>query len=123
MMKVSVRFLFLILVSLIMPVLAETKSDVEWSKTIEQKTDSIKYEFSLGGKNKFARLIVKAKLESGHLAWKLKDPNGNTRLEGEVTSGNVGSDSGELKPIAGLWILEVDFHDATGNYKINWTAR
>jgi hypothetical protein len=106
-----------------MPVLAEVKSDAELSRTMNQKTDSIKYEFSLDGGNKFARLKIKARLEGGYLSWKLKDPKGNTRLDGEITSGDAGGDSGELKSIAGVWILEIDFREATGNYKINWTAR
>lgn len=121
--RVARRILFIVLATCVLPVWAQNKSDLNWSKTITRQTGSITQEFGLTDKNEFARLVVQAKVESGRIAWRLKDPNGEVRLTGQVTDGNGRGDSGRLEAIAGQWTLDIDMENATGNYKINWTSR
>ena len=102
---------------------AQSKSNIEETDKFSDKTDSLKFEFSMAESSKTASFQVKVKMQSGRVEWKLRDPNGNVRLVGHGTGGTITGKSGNLKPIAGVWTFQLELIDATGAYTINWNSR
>ncbi len=44
-------------------------------------------------------------------------------LTGHGTRGNVEGDTGDLDPIPGTWLFDLELKKATGRYRVNWHAR
>lgn len=95
------------------------------SEQIELKgaSESHEYELNVPKEATSARLRVRAKVRSGQISWRLVDAEGEQRLTGHGTSGNVELDTGELEnPIAGIWRLQVELVKARGHYRIDWRS-
>jgi hypothetical protein len=100
-----------------------SSSTMSKSESFSGKTAVKSYELAMTDSMGVSRLKITAQIESGEVSWRLLDPQGETKLTGHGESGDVSGDSGDLKPIAGTWTLEVELRNATGKYEINWTAR
>lgn len=115
--------LLLALALLVLPIYPQSRSDLEETASFKDKTDSLKFDFRMTESANSARLQVKVKMKSGRVEWKLRDPNGEVRLTGHGTGGNLVGTSGNMKPITGVWTLDLRLMDATGDYRVNWQVR
>ncbi len=114
--------LFAVLSALTLSVYSQSRADQEESYSFQDKTDTAKYTFDVAESMMTARLEVKGKVRSGAVEWYLRDPKGEARLNGHCTGGNITLNTGEMKPLAGVWTLEVVMENATGNYRFTWKA-
>ena len=109
--------------ALVLPLYAQSRGDMEEIASFKEKTDSLKFDFRLTEEATSARLQVKVKMKSGRVEWKLRDPNGNVRLTGHGTGGSLAGTTGDMKSISGVWTLDLQLMDATGDYRVNWRVR
>jgi len=98
--------------------------DVEEVERFKGSSEIVRYELTSPEGAANARQRVRVVLESGSAAWTLVDPGGRAVIQGEGSSGEIETDTGEIeKPLAGTWVLTLTLQDATGHYRVNWTAR
>ena len=98
-------------------------SEVEEIERFRGRSETLRYELTSPDGAETARQRVLAVIEGGSAKWRLVDPEGRTRIEGEG-SGTIQTDTGEIdRPLAGTWILTLDLKSATGHYQVNWTSR
>ena len=98
-------------------------SEVEEIERFRGRSEIVRYELTSPEGAESARQRVLAVIEGGSARWKLVDPDGRTRIEGEG-SGTIQTDTGDIeRPLAGTWVLTLDLRDATGRYQVNWKAR
>jgi hypothetical protein len=62
-------------------------------------------------------------IERGTLTWKLIDPEGEVRWNGSAVDGQTVREDQSYKSMAGIWLLEIITHEATGQYDILMEAR
>lgn len=68
-------------------------------------------------------LRLRVQLTRGMVQWRLLDPAGASRDEGEVVPG-PGLDEMRTVPAAeGCWVLEIHWLGATGSHHLDWRAR
>ncbi|HXG65439.1 MAG TPA: hypothetical protein VNO70_10040 [Blastocatellia bacterium] len=120
-----IRSVLLIALSsvLAVTVVSQTRGNLEETDRYTRKTDARRFDFEVTDGTKAARLQVKFTIKSGRVEARLVDPKGNVRLHIHGEDGQLYGDSGDLEPIAGVWTLEMGLKDASGDYRINWTAR
>jgi hypothetical protein len=82
------------------------------SLTYEMRADMQKIEV------KFEALI-----DDGSLAWKLTDPEGALRWEGEISAGHCAKDDHTFDALEGEWTMDLDLRKFTGKYEVCWKAR
>jgi hypothetical protein len=68
-------------------------------------------------------LSLDLRVERGTAAYRLRDPQGVVRWEGELTSGGRMTDRRELEPVVGNWRLDLQMVGATGEYEARWLGR
>ena len=120
---VSAATLLAISLGLALNVSSQGRSTLEEIDDFTDKTGTLKFDLNASPGMKTARLKVKVNIETGRAEWKLLDPRGNVRLTGRGAGGRVSTDTGDLQPIAGVWKLEIELKNASGDYHINWVAR
>ncbi len=87
------------------------------------ETEQHEFELNMPSEAESARLLVRARVRSGRIDWKLTDPEGEVRLEGQGIDGNIKLDTGPLENlISGRWSLEVRVERAKGYYRVEWRA-
>lgn len=69
------------------------------------------------------RVSLDLRVERGTAAFRVRDPQGVVRWEGELTSGGRFSDERELEPAVGHWRLDMQMVGATGRYEVRWLGR
>jgi len=92
-------------------------------KGFRQKTDQQKVDFEVAKAATRARLSVEIRLPEGVMRFRLVDPAGKERLQGEVRSGNGTFDTREIPAIAGIWKLTLERENASGSYETHWRVR
>ena len=98
------------------------RATVNDSDTLESANDVRKLDLDIGGGTKMT-VRVKARLSRGMLQWRLLDPTGAVREEGEVVPGPSATVNRRLEPSKGRWVLEIKFLGATGSYDVNWQVK
>ena len=68
-------------------------------------------------------LRLRVQLTRGMVQWRLLDPSGNPRDEGEVVPGPGLDDVRTVKPVEGCWILELNWLGATGSHEVDWRVK
>lgn len=63
------------------------------------------------------------RVERGTVAFRVRDPQGMVRWQGELTSGGSLTDRRELEPVVGNWRLDLQMVGATGRYEVQWRGR
>ena len=69
------------------------------------------------------RLKINGQIDSGSVAWTVRDPNGKSVFKAESSGGDVSLDSGDLDVISGKWTLQVEVKNSTLRYNIRWNVR
>jgi hypothetical protein len=100
-----------------------SSSTMSKSESFSGETAVKSYELAMTDSMSVSRLKITARIESGEISWRLLDPQGEAKFTGHGESGDMSGDTGDLKPIAGTWRLEVELKDATGRYEIKWSAQ
>lgn len=62
-------------------------------------------------------------VDRGTVAFRVRDPLGVVRWQGELTSGGTFSDQRGLDPVVGTWRLDLEMVGAHGNYQAEWVGR
>jgi hypothetical protein len=100
------------------------RHDVAEERRFTRRTDTVRHELNAPEGAAGARLRVRARVDTGRLAWRLTDPRGRTVVSGRATEGKVETDTGDIAhPEAGVWVLTLDLQDATGHYRLDWRVR
>jgi hypothetical protein len=68
------------------------------------------------------QLHFKAKLNSGSLAWKLRDPEGELIWQGELRAPDRINENKKLPATPGNWELEISLQNASGDYDVDWKS-
>lgn len=68
-------------------------------------------------------LHLRVQLTRGMVQWRLLDPNGNAREEGEVVPGPGLDEVRSLAPAEGCWVLEINWLGATGSHDVDWRVK
>jgi len=66
--------------------------------------------------------INEMSLEAGRLSFKLSSSDGNIQWEESFTAPADYKHTFDLDVMPGVWKLEIELEDATGNYNIEWRA-
>jgi hypothetical protein len=64
-----------------------------------------------------------ALIDNGSLAWKLTDPEGVLRWEGEITAGHCAKDDRTFDALDGEWTMDLNLNKFTGKCEVCWKAR
>lgn len=99
------------------------RANLSDSDTVEAKNDVRRLDLDLGDGATKMTVRVKARLSRGMLQWRLLDPTGAAREEGEVVPGESTAINRSLTPSKGRWVLEIKFLGATGSYNVNWQVK
>jgi len=92
-------------------------------KGFRQKSDNRTLDLEVGKVAARVRLNVLMRVPEGVMRFRLLDPKGEERLQGEVREGNGTFDTREIPAIAGTWKLTLERENASGNYEANWRVR
>lgn len=68
-------------------------------------------------------LSLDLNVERGTVAFRVRDPLGVVRWQGELTSGGSFSDRRELEPVVGNWRMDLEMTGAAGKYEVEWVGR
>jgi len=68
-------------------------------------------------------LHLRVQLTRGMVQWRLLDPNGKARDEGEVVPGAGLDEVRSLPPAEGCWVLEINWLGATGSHEVDWRVK
>ncbi len=68
-------------------------------------------------------LRLRVQLTRGMVQWRLLDPSGKSRDEGEVVPGPGLDEVRTVKPAEGCWILEINWLGATGSHDVDWRVQ
>jgi len=66
--------------------------------------------------------VNKLSLDSGRLVFKLSSPDGRVQWEEAFTAPADYQHTFDLDVTPGIWMLEIELENATGNYHIQWRA-
>lgn len=69
------------------------------------------------------KLSLDLDVERGTVAFRVRDPMGVVRWQGELTGGGSFSDRRELEPVVGNWRIDLEMVGARGNYEVEWVGR
>ncbi len=102
----------------------EYKADTRDSDTdFKRKTDAKTLDLEVGGAANHARLRVSMKISRGRMWFRLLDPAGAERLQGEVSEGRGSFDTKEMAATPGIWKLHIERQGASGDYDLHWRVR
>ena len=102
----------------------EYKADWRDSDTgFRHKTDARVVELEVKPVATHVRFRLSMDLPRGTMSFRLADPLGNVRLEGDVVQGRGSFDSKEMPALVGVWKLDVKREDASGKYEAHWRVR
>ena len=79
------------------------------------------YELSQAARQFSASLSLRA--SSGSFGYSLVDPHGTPVWQGRVGAGQAFSQSRDLKPLPGKWVLTLTMESVTGSYDVAWKSR
>lgn len=68
-------------------------------------------------------LSLDLEVDRGAISFRVRDPQGMVRWEGELTGDGSMSDSRDLPPVVGAWRLDLQMVGATGRYEARWLGR
>ncbi|HEX2165568.1 MAG TPA: hypothetical protein VHM02_16620 [Thermoanaerobaculia bacterium] len=68
-------------------------------------------------------LSLDLQVDAGTVAFRVRDPQGQVRWEGELTGGGSLTDRREFPPVAGPWRLDFQMVGADGRYEVRWLGR
>ena len=102
---------------------ARSRSTLSEHIELDGATETHEYDLNVPQEAEMARLVVRARVRSGRIAWKLLDTEGEPRMEGHGVRGNVELDTGRLEsPTPGIWHLQVQLQRARGHYRVDWRS-
>lgn len=102
----------------------EYKADARHSDSDFQRiTDKKTIDLEVGSSANYARLRVAMKIRHGRMWFRLVDPTGNERLQGEVREGRGSFDTREVAATIGVWKLFIEREGASGDYEAHWRVR
>jgi hypothetical protein len=97
--------------------------DVEESQTFRDAARTQTVEVTVVEGMEEVRLRLALELDDGTLAFRVRDPRGATRWEGELNAGGELTDRRRFPALPGAWRLDLDLANATGGYEARWEAR
>jgi hypothetical protein len=68
-------------------------------------------------------LRLRVQLTRGMVQWRLLDPSGTARDEGEVVPGAGLDEVRSVTPAEGCWVLEINWLGATGSQDVDWRVK
>jgi hypothetical protein len=68
-------------------------------------------------------LHLRVQLTRGMVQWRLLDPSGTSRDEGEVVPGPGLDEVRTVTPAEGCWVLEINWLGATGSHDVDWRVK
>lgn len=68
-------------------------------------------------------LALDLQVDAGTVAFRVRDPQGEVRWEGELTGGGSLTDRRDFPPVVGPWRLDFQMVGAAGRYEARWLGR
>jgi hypothetical protein len=97
--------------------------DVDESQSFRDASRTHTVEAQVGEGMDEVRLRLALELDRGTLAFRVRDPQGVARWEGEITGGGRLRDRREFPALPGTWRLDLEMREASGEYEARWAAR
>ena len=92
------------------------------SSHFERTTETRLFTYEVGESMRHIDLDVEMKLDEGAVEWHVVDPEGEVRWEHRVDTHRRVHEGCNLQPVTGEWYIEVEMHDAAGEYTFVWDA-
>jgi len=98
-----------------------TSSSFRSDFTVETRTEIDELEIKSEMSSNTLR-ITKLSLDAGQLVFRLSSPDGKVQWEKTFTAPVNYQHTFELEVTPGVWKLEIELENATGNYDIQWNT-
>lgn len=122
--RVLAGLVVVLLHGLVVLSLAQSRdSGTEQAEEFYGQTDTRRIELEVEKGARLVRMRLVLKAQAGQVAWKLLDPQGQVRGEGDVTEGHGYFEAEHQEPLRGLWVLELSQRQASGSYRVSWNVQ